>query len=166
MEHFVKESRIQATAGELYDWHMQPDAFDKLVPPWQKVEVLERPEQLKEGAVLHMKVYLGPIPSRWIARHCDFVEGRQFVDEQVHGPFASWVHTHQFLPTDDGASILRDSIEYELPVGKLGEVLGGWFTRRMLERMFEYRHQLTASELEGPRPIQPPPPDDRRPSAR
>jgi ligand-binding SRPBCC domain-containing protein len=147
MLHFLKESRIEATPEELYDWHMQPDAFDKLVPPWQKVEVLERPERLEEGAVLVMKVYAGPIGVRWVARHGHFIEGRQFVDEQVKGPFASWRHTHQFLPSDDGASLLRDSIEYALPVGRVGELFGGWFSRRMLERMFDYRHAKTAADL-------------------
>jgi ligand-binding SRPBCC domain-containing protein len=150
MLHFLKESRIEATPQELYDWHMQPGAFDKLVPPWQDVEVIERPDQLEEGAVLVMKVYAaGPIGARWVARHRDFVEGRQFVDEQVDGPFASWTHTHQFQPADGGASVLRDSIEYELPAGKLGEVLGGWFSRKMLQRMFRYRHDTTVEALGG-----------------
>lgn len=148
MERFVKETYIDATPEELYEWHMAPGAFDKLVPPWQKVEIIERPETLKEGAVLLMKVYAGPIGVRWVARHQDFVEGRQFVDDQVHGPFESWTHTHEFLPDGDGGAILRDSIEYELPVGRVGEVFGGWFARRMLERMFDYRHEKTASELE------------------
>jgi ligand-binding SRPBCC domain-containing protein len=148
MLHYLKESRIEAPPQALYDWHMQPGAFDMLVPPWQNVEVLERPEELEEGAVLVMKVYAaGPIGVRWVARHRDFIEGRQFVDEQIEGPFASWTHTHSFLPADGGASILRDSIEYALPAGKLGELFGGWFSRRMLERMFGYRHEKTASEL-------------------
>ncbi|WP_168210870.1 SRPBCC family protein [Persicimonas caeni] len=149
MERFVKETRINTTPEKLYEWHMQPGAFDKLVPPWQKVEVLERPKKLKEGAVLLMKVYAGPIGVRWVARHQDFVEGRQFVDDQVHGPFESWTHTHEFLPDGHGGAILRDSIDYELPAGKLGEVFGSWFARRMLERMFNYRHEKTAAELEG-----------------
>lgn len=148
MLHFVKESRIDATPEELYDWHMQPGAFDKLVPPWQHVEVLERPERLEEGAVLVMKVYAaGPVGVRWVAHHRDFVDGRQFVDVQEKGPFRSWRHTHQFLPADAGKSILRDSIDYELPLGKLGELVGGWYSRRMLERMFDYRHQTTAQAL-------------------
>ncbi len=146
MQHFVKESRIAASPQQLYDWHMQPGAFDRLVPPWQHVEVLERPARLEEGAVLVMKVFIaGPVGVRWVAHHRDFIDGRQFVDEQVEGPFAAWTHTHQFLPAADGASLLRDSIDYELPMGRLGALVGGRFSRRMLERMFEYRHETTAA---------------------
>ena len=49
-----------------------------------------------------------------------YVEGRQFVDRQVEGPFASWEHTHRFLPgADDGTSELLDHVEYSLPAGGL-----------------------------------------------
>lgn len=155
MPNFTKESYIDASARRLWQWHLESDAFDKLVPPWQKVEVLERAEPFEEGAILIMKVYLiGPIGKRWVAKHRDFIEGRQFVDEQLSGPFRTWVHTHQFLPfdpelpDDEGTSILRDSIDYELPLGPLGAALGGPVARHMLEKMFAYRHKVTAAALE------------------
>ncbi len=154
MLNFTKESHINATPNQLWQWHLAPNAFDLLVPPWQRVKILERPERFEEGAILVMKVYvLGPIGKRWVAKHRDFIEGRQFVDEQVSGPFRSWVHTHQFLPADptldenQGTSILRDSIDYELPLGPLGDALGGRISQLMLEKMFAYRHQVTAAAL-------------------
>ncbi|AWV87935.1 SRPBCC family protein [Bradymonas sediminis] len=156
MLHFTKESPINATPRQLWRWHLQPDAFDKLVPPWQKVKVLKRPERFEDGAILVMKVYaIGPVGMRWVAKHRDFIEGEQFVDEQLSGPFRAWVHTHQFVPADpalgldEGTSILRDSIEYDLPLGPLGAALGGGIAERMLEKMFDYRHKVTAEALDG-----------------
>lgn len=143
MKTFTKETAMPVSASTLYRWHMQPGAFDQLVPPDQKIEVLERPERLEAGAKLIMKIYLGPIGVRWVAHHRDFVQNRQFVDEQVRGPFAHWIHTHRFIPVDEHASILSDHIEYRLPGGKLGELLGGWAIEAMLERMFDYRHTQT-----------------------
>src|SRR5690606_16801519 len=106
---------INATPQQLWQWHLAPNAFDQLVPPWQRVKILERPECLEENAILVMKVYLlGSIGKQWVAKHRDFIEGRQFVDEQISGPFRTWVHTHQFLSSDPtidknhGTSILRD----------------------------------------------------------
>ena len=155
MLKFTKESHINATPYQLWQWHLTPNAFDLLVPPWQHVKVLKRPERFEEGAILIMKVYVvGPIGKQWTAKHRDFIEGRQFVDEQISGPFRSWIHTHEFLPADPtldeyhGTSILRDSINYELPLGPLGNALGGAFSRHMLEKMFAYRHKVTAAALE------------------
>lgn len=148
MEQFERESELPVSAETLYDWHMQEGAFERLVPPWQEVEILDRPERLEEGARLVMKMYVaGPVGVKWVAEHRDFVEGRQFVDVQVEGPFRTWRHTHRFEPLDEGRSLLRDSIEYELPMGEVGRLFGGWFARRQLDRMFEYRHRVTRESL-------------------
>lgn len=149
MNIFDKQTQMPVSADRLYRWHMQPGAFDALVPPQQKVEVLERPARLEEGAKLVMKVYLGPVGLRWVAVHRDFVQGRKFVDEQQSGPFAHWVHTHRFVPVDEDSSLLWDRVEYRLPAGKLGNLMGGWAIERMLDEMFEFRHAKTRESLAG-----------------
>jgi ligand-binding SRPBCC domain-containing protein len=157
MPTFDKESPMPVSADALYRWHMQPGAFDALIPPWQNVEVLERPDRLEEGARLVMKVYLfGPVGMRWVALHRDFVEGRQFVDEQLEGPFAEWEHTHRFEPVDSDRSILHDHVEYEPPMGALGRTLGAPIVERMLERMFDHRHELTETSLREGGELEPP----------
>lgn len=147
MQTFEKKSEMPVSAEELYDWHMSPRAFDRLVPPWQKLRVLERPDNLGEGARLVMRVYAGPVGVKWVALHRDFVVGQQFVDEQLQGPFADWVHTHRFEQLDDHRSLLHDHIEYRLPLGPLGRVFGALPTKLMLERMFDYRHRVTRESL-------------------
>lgn len=68
-----------------------------------------------------------------------------FSDHQVIGPFRSWEHTHRF--DDDGSQTrLEDSIRYSLPFGVLGQ-LGARYATRQIERMFAYRHRVTAGDL-------------------
>lgn len=149
--HFVKRSPIAAPAQALYDWHMRPGAFERLVPPWQKVRLLDQTGPAhEEGTRLFLSVPVGPFRRLWVAEHRDVVEGRQFKDVQIRGPFARWEHTHRFLDRDGGGSYLEDEIELELPLGTIAETLGGFLVRRQLERVFDYRHRVTASELEAP----------------
>jgi uncharacterized protein len=89
---------------------------------------------------------IGPFPIRWVAEHSDYVDGRQFCDEQREGPFRFWRHTHRFEDRS-GGSVLRDEIEYELPAGVLGSWLGSRFVRDRLVRMFRYRHRTTRDDL-------------------
>lgn len=152
METFEKSTEIPVSAETLYEWHMRPGALQDLIPPWQRVQILDPPDSMTEGAELTMKVYAGPVGLRWVARHRDFIEGRQFVDEQVEGPFATWVHTHRFAPLDPDRSRLIDRVRYELPVAPLGRWFGGWFARRTLEQMFEFRHRTTLEALRGGAP--------------
>jgi uncharacterized protein (TIGR01777 family) len=42
---------------------------------------------------------------------------------------------------------LRDSIEYELPLGRVGSLLGEGFVANMLRQMFRFRHARTGQDL-------------------
>jgi hypothetical protein len=117
------------------------------MPPWETTRVVERHGDLHEGSVT-LEVPIGPIRTRWVSRHLDAVPGRQFVDQQVEGPFVRWLHWHLFEPI--GASRCRyvDRIEYELPFGKAGE-LAAPMVRARLERTFRYRHAVCCDDLAG-----------------
>jgi ligand-binding SRPBCC domain-containing protein len=45
-----------------------------------------------------------------------------------------------------------DDVEYELPLGWLGELVGGAFTRAKLQKMFDYRHQVVLQHFEKATP--------------
>ncbi len=144
---FCKSSEIGASARDVFAWHQSPDALKTLIPPWERVVVEQAPVSLGDGAIAVLALQVGPITLRWVARHRDFVDrgeaGGEFTDEQVSGPFASWVHRHVVRATGPGRCVLEDRIEYTLPLGWLGEVVAGWLVRRKLTRMFDYRHAVT-----------------------
>jgi uncharacterized protein (TIGR01777 family) len=147
-ETFTFTSRIPAPADRVFQWHLQPGALERLTPPWQQVAVVEKRGGIAEGGevVLQMR---GPggMPLRWVARHRDFVPGRQFVDEQVQGPFKAWRHTHRVDPDGDEACYLTDEIAYCLPGGAVGRALGGRYVRRMMQQAFTYRHAITRADV-------------------
>jgi hypothetical protein len=72
-----------------------------------------------------------------------------FADRQESGPFAYWYHRHHFLDNGSGGTLLRDEIEYVLPLGAFGQAFGGWLVRRKLDEMFVYRHEKTRSLIES-----------------
>lgn len=144
MPSFLKESRFTIPAEDLYRYHTSPGAFSRLSPPWEPVH-LEGPDTaIAPGDQRTLR--LGPkrLSFPWLARHEEFVEGRQFVDVMVEGPFRYWRHTHRFEPVEEGGSRLVDEIEYELPMKlPLARVVAS-----KLRRMFTYRHRQTARDLE------------------
>ncbi len=145
MSRFELSSELPVTAEEAYRWHARPGALERLTPPWETVRVVERRGTLEDGTVV-LDVSLGPTTHRWVARHRDAIPGRQFVDEQLEGPFASWVHTHLFEPTASARTRYTDRIEYTLPFGALGE-LGEPFAAGRLARTFRYRHDTVREDL-------------------
>ena len=147
MPTFIHQSTIDATPEEVYRWHARDGAFDRLSPPWQQVRTVAYDGGLFDGSRRVMKMGPRPVAVTWEAIHRDHVEGRQFVDEQVKGPFKRWVHRHRFEPCAEGKTRLIDEVNYELPLSPVSSWMAGPSTRRMLERLFAFRHRRTAEDL-------------------
>lgn len=146
---FIKRSRIAAPAPVVFAFHERPDAFQRLQPPWQTTEIVKPPASLAVGTEVIVRVRVGPIWQTVVAEHVEYEPGRMFADTMRKGPFKRWLHRHIVEPDGPDHSILTDDIEYELPLGVPGRIAGGPFVRRMLERMFEYRHAVTRADCEG-----------------
>jgi uncharacterized protein (TIGR01777 family) len=143
---FVRRTRLAVPADEVYRWHARPGAFERLNPPFDPAVVESRRGGIgEEGARVVLRV--GPLGQRWTAEHHGAVPGREFRDRQVSGPFALWDHTHRMEPEGPSACTLEDRIEYALPAGPAGDLLGGRAVRALLDRMFAYRHRVTADDL-------------------
>ena len=145
---FVHRSKIPAPSQELFRWHTRPGALERLTPPWQQTQVIARTGGVEDGSRVTLRMGLGPLRKHWIAEHRDYREGQSFRDIQVKGPFPHWEHTHSMEPAGTEASYLEDRIEYELPFGFLGRIIGGPLVKSQLDRMFSYRHRITTSDLE------------------
>jgi uncharacterized protein (TIGR01777 family) len=143
---FEWRSFMPASAEEVFAYHARPGAFRRLAPPWRKLEVREESGDVTSGRVA-FDVWLGPVKRHWVADMGSAMPGRQFVDRQVEGPFASWEHVHRFVPIDEGRSELLDHVEYSLPAGGLFDAIGEGPAAKTLARLFGFRHQRTRLDL-------------------
>mgnify|MGYP001194503462 FL=1 len=140
---FVKESLINATPERVFAFHELPDTFERLMPPWEDATIIEKADIKVIGsrAIVDTKI-LGLYTARWVAEHTAYDPPRMFEDIQVSGPFAKWRHRHIIEPHAEGA-LLRDEIEYEPPFWFLGALAAPFAVVPKLEKMFNYRHQVT-----------------------
>jgi len=150
MQTVEYRSPVNVSQQELFAWHERPGAFERMVPPWEDVRVLEKVGGLRDGDSTTLSVKIGPFRKKWVARHVGYEPPRQFKDEQVEGPFKAEVHTHVVLPSPDGnenASILVDRVEYEPKLGALGRLMTGGIIRRSFDQMFLFRHRRVQNDL-------------------
>ncbi|APR86614.1 Cell division inhibitor [Minicystis rosea] len=150
MPIFEKRTRIAAPPDRVFAFHAEPDALRLLIPPWEDARVLEKTPGLDVGTRAVIETKIGPIKQRIVAEHTAYEAGRMFQDTMRSGPFRRWVHTHTMEPDGAGGTWLVDHIEYELPLGALGQLAGGWFVRHKLDRMFAHRHRVTREACERP----------------
>ena len=143
---YKSELEVPVPVDQLFSWHENPGAFERLTPPFEPVKVKKRKGGI-DGGEVHLQMKLGPIPLPWVARHHDYIKNEQFLDEQVSGPFASWNHAHLFEKIDAKSSKLIDKIDYKLPFGTVGKTFGGAFAEQKIKQMFAYRRNITKNDL-------------------
>ena len=138
MPTFVKSVLVDAPVSAVFGFHEREDALALLSPAFPPVRMIRRTGGIEAGARVEIRVGI----FSWIALHTAFEKDKLFVDEQIKGPFARWIHRHEF---DDagGKTRLTDRVEYQLPGGSLTELLFGWIVKQGLNRMFDHRHRVT-----------------------
>jgi ligand-binding SRPBCC domain-containing protein len=159
MPVYERDVYVDAPFDEVWAFHSNERGLIALTPGWMGLTVErtvgpdgeEDPETLLEGSrVVSTMKPLGVAPTqRWTSHIVAREEGdgtAMFRDVMEEGPFPHWVHTHRFDAVD-GGTLVRDRVEYELPLGPLREALGP-LGRIGLEPMFRYRHRKTKQLLE------------------
>lgn len=149
---FVKSTVIHASPETVFGFHERPDALALLQPPWSRTEILQPPASLAVGTHVVLRTGLGPLRQTIEAEHVAYEPGHMFADRMVRGPFRHWLHRHVVTPHGPDASLLTDDVDFELPLGLLGRLLGGPLVRWQLTRLFAYRHEVTRRECERPVP--------------
>ena len=141
-------THLAVSAAEAFRWHARLGALERLTPPWEPVQVLERTgDGITDGARVTLAIRLGPLRWCWVSEHCGYRQDEEFCDVQIAGPFARWEHTHRFVPDSASACDLEDCITYALPLGVVAQRCAGALVRRKLDRLFAYRHRITHHDL-------------------
>lgn len=155
---------MEAPLDDVWEFHSTIKGLKELTPGWMKLEVESvegpdgepNPEVLKTGSVIEMSIKpFGVLPrATWSSRIEERKkEGNQawFRDEMVRGPFKRWIHTHSFerfdSRTETESTKIKDSVEYQLPLGLVGRAGSPLFQLQM-RMMFRSRHKRTKELLE------------------
>lgn len=153
MEHDLDTAlELPLSIEEVFAFFADAGNLERITPPELDFRIVSpRPIDLRRGALIEYRLRLRGIPFRWVSRISDWDPPRRFVDEQVRGPYARWIHTHSFEPTASGTTI-RDHVRYALPLGPIGDMAHP-LVRAQLSRIFEFRKEaVSLLLLPGRRP--------------
>lgn len=144
MTHVIeREQFLPISLEEAWGFFATPRNLADITPPDMGFEIRqpfdERP--MYTGQLIRYTVRpMARIPLQWVTRIDEVEPLRMFVDTQLKGPYKRWWHRHTFDAVPGGV-LMRDRVEYELPLGPLGELAHVIFVRRRLEHIFAYRYK-------------------------
>jgi len=146
---FHREQRIPARLPEVFSFFSEAHNLDRITPPWLHFKVLNQTDrELKAGTLIDYELAWHGIPMRWTSLIEEWRPPIKFVDVQLKGPYRLWHHTHSFEACDDG-TLIRDTVQYAVPLGVLGDLFGGWMVRQDVERIFDYRAKQIPAMFAG-----------------
>ena len=144
-----REQRIPAPPERVFPFFEDARNLEAITPPFLGFRVTTpAPIEMRPGARIEYRLKLHGVPVRWRTRIEQFDPPHMFVDLQTSGPYRLWHHTHVFEPDGRGGTLMRDRVRYALPYGPLGELAHLAFVRRDLRRIFDFRQEKVAAELD------------------
>jgi ligand-binding SRPBCC domain-containing protein len=133
---------VPAPLDEVFAFFASPANLAKITPPSMGFEILSGPDRaIREGDRIEYRIRVAGLPLRWRTLITSWKERESFADLQERGPYRHWHHTHTFRAVAGGVE-MHDRVEYELPFGRLGDLVAGWAIRRQLKEIFDFRTQV------------------------
>lgn len=134
------EQYLKATPQEAWAFLSDPRNLQRITPDTMKFEICSGAgEPMFPGQVISYNVSPFPgVRTSWVTEITHVREGEYFVDEQRFGPYRFWHHKHFISPVEGGV-LMRDVVDYALPLGPLGDLAHALLVRRQLQAIFSYR---------------------------
>lgn len=155
MKHILyREQQLYCDLQTAWDFFSSPMNLSKITPKDMAFTVLTKvqAEQIFKGMTIDYTVApLFGIPLKWKTRITEVVPQKNFTDFQEKGPYKLWNHSHMFIPNPKGV-LMKDRVDYELPLGFLGDIAHTLFVKNKIEQIFNYR-QNVLQELFGEKSI-------------
>ena len=138
---------VPASVDETFDFFADAANLESITPPWLHFRILTPlPISMHEGRLIEYRLRLHGLPVFWRTRISRWEPGVAFVDEQLRGPYAKWVHLHTFV-AERGGTRLGDRVEYALPLDPLSRPAHPLYVRPLVERIFDHRHHVIAARF-------------------
>jgi ligand-binding SRPBCC domain-containing protein len=150
LQRLERTQVVQADLDEVFRFFESPDNLELITPGWLNFEVLESShERVRAGTEIAYRLKWYGLPMSWRSRISEYACNERFVDEMIRGPYKTWCHTHLFREVPDGVE-LEDIVEYELPLGPLGDAVHSAVVGRQLAAIFDYRVRTIRGIFGGP----------------
>jgi ligand-binding SRPBCC domain-containing protein len=149
-EHILTRSlTIDLPREEVFEFFADAGNLERITPPELNFHIITpQPINIEQGMLIDYKLRLRGIPMKWRTEISVWEPPFRFVDRQLRGPYAQWIHTHTFTELGPAKTQIDDEVRYRLPLEPLGDI-AHFIVRKELDHIFDFRTVAVKRILEG-----------------
>lgn len=147
-EHILtRELQLALPRAEAFEFFADAANPERITPPELSFHIVTpQPIELREGALIDYKLSIHGLPMKWRTEITKWNPPYEFVDTQLSGPYAQWIHRHTFTELGPSETLVEDEVRYRLTLEPLGDIVH-FLVRKQLEYIFDYRSKAIAEIL-------------------
>jgi ligand-binding SRPBCC domain-containing protein len=136
--------RLSVPRGDVFHFFADAGNLARITPPELGFHILTpQPIAMRAGALIDYRIRLWGIAMSWRTEITTWNPPIEFVDTQLRGPYAEWVHRHRFIAVTEDSTLVEDYVQFRLPMRQFGAIASA-IVRRQLRRIFDYRRSAIA----------------------
>lgn len=139
-----KSQQLNCDIETAWKFFSSPENLSRITPKEMGFVVHSAVEGVPMFAGMEIDYTVTPllkIPLKWKTRITQVEDRKSFTDFQEKGPYKYWNHHHEFIPNEKGV-LMKDTIDYELPLGVFGRLAHSLIVKKKLARIFDYRTKI------------------------
>jgi ligand-binding SRPBCC domain-containing protein len=141
--------RLTGSKRDVFPFFADAANLGRITPAEKHIENLTPPPiTIRQGTLIEYRIRTGGIRMRWKTLISEWNPPHEFVDVQLSGPYADWIHRHRFVELATSGTLMEDYVRFRLPLGRLG-ALAGPLVRRQLRRIFTFRAAVIDTLLQS-----------------
>lgn len=144
-----REQQLNCNIETAWSFFSSPHNLSKITPPDMGFVVHTNLGNQPIFVGMEIDYTVSPIfkiPMKWKTKIREVDFQKSFADFQEKGPYKIWNHHHEFIPNKEGV-LMKDTVDYELPLGFIGQIAHQLFVRKKIEQIFNYRFEILENKF-------------------
>lgn len=140
-EFLVSEQFIPLKKEELFPFFSEAKNLEVITPQSLSFKIKKTStDKIQKGTLIDYVLKIHGVSVGWRTLIEEWNPSHSFVDTQQKGPYSLWHHTHEFVEVP-GGTLMRDKVQFRLPMGYLGWLGGRAFVKSDVNKIFSYRRE-------------------------
>ena len=146
-----KSIEINAPVNEVFTYFARPEHMADQFPESMNLNVI--PIEVKNGfgvgTIFRITGDFDGKKLEWDCETIDYIPHRKIVAQMIKGPFKRWQINVQFEEIGEKTTNIRIAVDYEMPMGPLGELMNKVKIKRIADKGMENGLYRVKALLEG-----------------